>query len=54
VNNHGGFGLWDHRVCKEPNALRVQLEAWRKEWRSRPLPGRKSLPPPAAPESRRT
>jgi len=26
VNNHGGFGFWDHRVCKEPNALAKQLE----------------------------
>ena len=47
VNNHGGFGLWDYRVCKDPNALPVQLEAWRAEWQRGPLPGRKSLPPGA-------
>lgn len=42
VNNHGGFGLWDHRVCKEPNALSEQIEVWRQEWRERSLQGRKS------------
>jgi type III restriction enzyme len=46
VNNHGGFGLWDHRVCKEPNALPVQIEVWRAEWRQKSLPGRKSNRPP--------
>jgi len=52
VNNHGGFGLWDHRVCKEPNQLPVQLEQWRKEWRRKPLPGRRTLPPGAASQNR--
>jgi type III restriction enzyme len=26
VNNHGGFGRWAFRVCKDPNGLRQTLE----------------------------
>src|SRR5882724_9695317 len=53
LNNHGGFGLWDHSVCKEPNALPMQIEVWRKEWKDGPLPGRISSRPPPQPKSRR-
>lgn len=53
VNNHGGFGLWDHRVCKEPNALPMQVEEWRAEWRQKSLPGRRSKRPQQPGESPR-
>jgi hypothetical protein len=45
VNSHGGFGFWDYRMCRDPNALPGQFDDWRREWREKPLPGRKSTPP---------
>jgi type III restriction enzyme len=36
VDHHGGFGYWDHLVCKDPNELPRQLETWREEQGSGP------------------
>ena len=44
INNHGGFGWWDYRVCKEPNMLPAQIERWRKDWRGQFPIGEKSEP----------
>lgn len=29
VNHHGGFGEWDHLVCKGPNSLGEKVDKWR-------------------------
>lgn len=42
VNNHGGFGLWEHRVCKAPSEVPRELAKWRDEWRSAPPASRRS------------
>lgn len=47
VNNHGGFGAWDYRICKQPAALLRDLERWRTEWQAAPL--RASARPQALP-----
>ena len=45
VNNHGGFGRWDYRVCRDPGALVKDLENWRDEWRREGIGTRWSSPP---------
>ena len=45
VNNHGGFGRWAHQVCKDPNAVGVDLTRWVEEWRESPPMSRRSAPP---------
>jgi type III restriction enzyme len=44
VNHHGGFGLWGHVVCKDPNAVPSQLATWRAEHRG--IPGSRRTPEP--------
>jgi type III restriction enzyme len=33
VNNHGGFGRWEYRVCRGAHDLVDDLGKWRDEWR---------------------
>ena len=45
INNHGGFGRWEYRVCRGPHDLVGDLEKWRDEWRRDGAGTRWSAPP---------
>ena len=53
VNNHGAFGLWDHRVTHAPDTIAHDLEKWKPEWAEmRVGRGGSIAPPPSIREPR--
>lgn len=53
VNNHGAFGLWDHRVTHAPDTIARDLEQWKPDWASLRLGRAGSIaPPPSVREPR--
>ena len=53
VNNHGAFGLWDHRTTHAPDTIARDLERWKPEWASMRLGRAGSIaPPPSVREPR--
>lgn len=49
INNHGGFGRWEHRVCRDSHDLVSDLGKWRDEWQRDGAGTRWAAPPvPAA------
>ncbi len=46
VNNHGGFGVWEHCVCKSPKDLPSDLREWARAWALTGTPKRTTPPPP--------
>jgi type III restriction enzyme len=53
VNNHGGFGRWEYRVCTDPPSLVGDLERWREEWAREGAGTRWSTPLPPRTSTRR-
>ena len=51
VNNHGGFGRWEYRVCRDPHDLAQDLGKWRDAWR-RDGAGTRWTAPPASTSTR--
>jgi type III restriction enzyme len=52
VNNHGGFGRWEYRVCSDPPSLIADLERWREEWKREGAGTRWTAPPPRTTRTR--
>jgi len=48
VNNHGGFGRWDYRLCRDPHDLVRDLGKWRDEWQREGAGTRWTTPPASA------